>query len=75
LIKSSQATSHVSSGQKPNVSETFSTSIIRGMMMETEVVSKMLGLCPELTWLVAQEDFIEFRMFPTSPENLNIKII
>jgi hypothetical protein len=33
MIKSSRATSRVSCGQKPNVSETISASIIRGMMM------------------------------------------
>jgi hypothetical protein len=27
-------------------------------MMETEMVSEMLGFYPQLTWLVAQEDFI-----------------
>jgi hypothetical protein len=46
-IKSSWATSRVNSGQKPNVSE-------------AEMVSKTLDLCPELTRLVAREDFIKY---------------
>jgi hypothetical protein len=29
-------------------------------MMETEMVSEMFGFYPQLTQLVAQEDFIEF---------------
>jgi hypothetical protein len=33
---------------------------IRGMMMEAEMVSKTLGFCPQLTRLVAREDFNEF---------------
>jgi hypothetical protein len=57
-IKSSQATSCVSCGQNSNVSGTISASIIRGMMMEAEMVSEMLGFCPQLTRLVARENLI-----------------
>jgi hypothetical protein len=60
-IQSSRATSRVSCGQKPNVSETISASIISiPLMMEAEMVSETLGFCPQLTQLVAREDFIEF---------------
>jgi hypothetical protein len=62
-LKSFQATSRVSCGQNPNVSETISASIIRGMMsschviiplmMEAVVVSETMSFCPQLTWLVA----------------------
>jgi hypothetical protein len=30
------------------------------LKMETEMVSETLGLYPQMTWLVAQDDFIEF---------------
>jgi hypothetical protein len=30
------------------------------LMMETEVVFEMLGFYPYLTWLVAQEEYMEF---------------
>jgi hypothetical protein len=30
------------------------------LMMEAEMVSEMLGSCPQLTWLVALEDFIKY---------------
>jgi hypothetical protein len=46
LTESSRATSRVSSGQKPNVSKTFSASVIRGIMSRTDAV-------------VVREDFIE----------------
>jgi hypothetical protein len=45
---------------KTSFSETFSASIIRGMIlliMEEEMVSKAMGFCPQLTWLVAREYF------------------
>jgi hypothetical protein len=37
-------------------------------MMEEEMVSKTLGFCPQLTWLVAQEDFIhKIQSMPPNP--------
>jgi hypothetical protein len=35
-------------------------SLIIPLMMETEIVSEMLGFFPQLTWLVTRKDFIEF---------------
>jgi hypothetical protein len=38
---------------------------IRGIIplkMEVEMVSETSGFCPQLTWLVAQEDFINIKV-------------
>jgi hypothetical protein len=64
-IKFSRVISHANIGQKANVSDTSSVSIIRvdadiypsTMMMERELVSETLAFCPTLAGLNALENF------------------
>jgi len=57
LIKSSQAISHVSFLKTANISGIISVTIIRALMMGTEMVPETSAVFNELTWLIAREDF------------------
>jgi hypothetical protein len=55
MINSSLATVRVSCEEKPNLSDNFSASIIREMIVD---VPKTLGFFPEVTRFFARENFV-----------------